>query len=447
MTNEIQQSVRFLAVELLTRIEQEGAYSNIVLDQTIKRNTLSKRDAHLLTNIVYGVLQNRLLLEYWLEPFTKKNKKITPWVKQLLLSALYQMKFLDKIPNHAILNESIEIAKRKGHDGIRKFVTGILHAILRQGVRDINEVSSDIVKMSLRDSVPEWLVKKLIKQNGTAKTTSILQSINQQPHQTVRINFSSTSKKEVMAALQKEKVEYEESLVTPSSLIITKGFIPESESYQQGDLIVQDESATLVVESMGVQPQDTILDACAAPGGKTVHIAEKLDSGKVTALDIHKHKVKLIIDNASRCGVADKVNAMVMDARKSDEFFAPKTFDKVLVDAPCSGLGLLRRKPEIRYQKHEQDLLNLQRVQLEILNKVAGLVKVGGILTYSTCSIMNEENHDVVEHFLKEHTVFECCKTMTVNNIKGDRNTQTLSIYPDDYGSDGFFIATLKKLR
>ena len=447
MTNKIQASVRFLAVELLTKIEQEGAYSNIALDQAIKKNSLTKRDANLLTNITYGVLQHRLTLEYWLEPFIKKEKKIVPWVKQLLLSALYQMQFLDKIPNHAILNESIEIAKYKGHDGIRKFTTGVLHAVLRNGVRDLKKVSNNVKKISLEVSVPEWLVKKLFEQNGAAKAKSILDSINKHPHQSVRVNTSISSKEKILADLKEEKLEFEESLVSPSSLIVTKGFVPESRSYKRGDLVIQDESATLVVESMDVQPQDVVLDACAAPGGKTTHIADKLVDGLVVALDIHKHKVKLIMDNAHRCGSANKVAALEMDARKAANLFAPQMFDKILVDAPCSGLGLMRRKPEIRYQKKKEDLMNLQQVQLGILNKVSGLVKNGGKITYSTCSIMDEENQDVIQKFLKEHTEFTCGKTMTINDIKHDRDTKTLSIYPDDYGSDGFFIATLTKLQ
>ncbi|KRM96573.1 ribosomal rna small subunit methyltransferase b [Liquorilactobacillus aquaticus DSM 21051] len=447
MANKIQSSVRFLAVELLTRIEQEGAYSNIVLDQAIRKNTLSKRDANLLTNIIYGVLQHRMTLEYWLEPFVKKEKKIIPWVKQLLLSALYQMQFLDKVPDHAILNESIEIAKYKGHDGIRKFTTGVLHAVLRNGVRDFKDVSDNNKKLSLEASVPEWLVLKLIEQNGAEKTDNILNSINKHPHQAVRINTSNNTKKEILEGLKSENLEFEESPVSPSSLIITKGFVPESESYKQGKIVIQDESATLVVESMDIRPQDVVLDACAAPGGKTTHIADKLVNGLVTALDIHKHKVKLIMDNARRCGSVNKVAALKMDARNAGSLFEPQVFDKILVDAPCSGLGLMRRKPEIRYQKKKDDLMNLQRVQLGILNKVADLVRVGGKITYSTCSIMDEENQDVIQKFLKEHTEFACSKTETINNIKGSRAMKTLDIYPDDYGSDGFFIATLTRLH
>ncbi|KRL00713.1 16S rRNA (cytosine(967)-C(5))-methyltransferase RsmB [Liquorilactobacillus capillatus] len=446
MINKTQKSVRLLATELLTRIEQEGAYSNIVLDQAIKKNGLAKRDANLLTNIVYGVLQHRLTLEYWLEPFVKKEKRIKPWVKQLLLSALYQLQFLDKVPARAILNEAIEVAKNKGHDGIRKFVTGVLHAILREGVRDVEHLSDkSLRRLAVENSVPEWVVAKLIKQTSLAKTAAILRTVNEHPRQAVRINFSKDTKEGLMADLKKEGFEFKESLVSPASLIITKGFAPTSQAYQQGKLIVQDESATLVVESMGIQPQDVVLDACAAPGGKTTHIADKLTSGTVTALDIHQHKVNLIVENARRCGVAEKVTAIKLDARKAAETFAPATFDKILVDAPCSGLGLMRRKPEIRYQKQPQDLLNLQRIQIEILNKVAQLVKPEGVITYSTCSIMDEENNKVIQLFLKEHPEFVSNRTITENKLKSDRDDKTLTIYPDDYGSDGFFIATLKR--
>lgn len=201
----------------------------------------------------------------------------------------------------------------------------------------------------------------------------------------------------------------------------------------------------LAVDSMDVKSTDVVLDGCAAPGGKTMQIAAVLDSGRVYALDIHAHKVGLIEKNAELCGVTKYVTAKKTDARKAKEEFDEESFDKVLIDAPCSGLGLMRRKPEVKYDKHFKDSLSLHDVQVGILDQVAELVKPGGRLTYSTCTILNEENQATVDAFLKRHPEFYQIKTETSFKIKDERKTLGLTIYPDDFGSDGFFIATLMK--
>ena len=203
----------------------------------------------------------------------------------------------------------------------------------------------------------------------------------------------------------------------------------------------------LAVESMHIEPGDKVLDACAAPGGKTVQIAEALtnEDGHVDALDIHQHKVRLIEKNARRLGVEKRVTAHALDAREVDQLFDDESFDKVLVDAPCSGIGLLRRKPEIRYTKTLNDSKQLHKIQLAILNAVAAKVKKGGIITYSTCTILQQENDDTVQAFLAEHPEFELVKTTTARKVKDNRHSPTLTILPSDFDSDGFFVSSLKK--
>jgi 16S rRNA (cytosine967-C5)-methyltransferase len=204
----------------------------------------------------------------------------------------------------------------------------------------------------------------------------------------------------------------------------------------------------LAVESMDLQPQFKVLDACAAPGGKTVQIAERLSAdrgGQVVALDIHKHKVRLIKKNALRMGVNNVVSPVALDARKVAEKFSDDEFDRILVDAPCSGIGLLRRKPEIRYTKTPHDSQNLHKIQLAILDAVAPKVKKGGIITFSTCTILQEENEQTVREFLQKHPDFKLERTKTARALKDDRATATLTILPSDYGSDGFFISSLKR--
>lgn len=202
----------------------------------------------------------------------------------------------------------------------------------------------------------------------------------------------------------------------------------------------------LVAPSLDVQPGDQVLDACAAPGGKTTHIAQYLDpdqGGRVTALDLHANKVRLIQQNAKRLALDDRVAAQVMDARQVAANFAAESFDKILVDAPCSGLGLIRRKPEIKYTKQPEDLQHLQKIQLAILDSVAPTLKIGGRLTYSTCTMVREENQDVVAHFLATHPEFEQVPVLTLKPLAKTHGAPALQLFPDDYDTDGFFIASL----
>ncbi|MDN7144378.1 16S rRNA (cytosine(967)-C(5))-methyltransferase RsmB [Liquorilactobacillus mali] len=442
--NEDNKNPRLMAVEILTKITKNGAYSNLALNQVLKKDQLSRVDANLLTIIVYGVLQNLLLLEFWLEPFVK-GKKVDDWVKQLLLMSLYQLKFLDKIPDHAVLNEAIKIAKSKGHDGTRKFVTGVLHAILRKGVHDAASIEDESERLSIGYSVPVWIVEELKKQVGYDKTVAILNSLNKAPKQAIRVNESKTSIEDIKTELTREGFKVENSQVAAGSLIVEKGHVSSTHLFEEGKIMLQDESASLVVEAMNLNGDEQVLDACAAPGGKTMQIADYLRTGTVTALDIHKHKVKLIKENAKKCGFEEKVNSIQLDARKLNEHFKPKSFNQILVDAPCSGIGLMRRKPEVRYEKSMQDSLNLHRVQVGILDKVADYVEINGYLTYSTCTILETENTSVIKEFLEMHHEFEQVEIKTRLNFPNTK--KSLTIYPDDYESDGFFITRLKRVR
>lgn len=446
MKTQIKKTPRYLAVELLTRISKNGTYSNLGLNQVIKQNALSSRDAHFLTNLVYGELQHRLTLEYWLKPFIKHPQRVAPWVKELLLLSLYQLKYLDDIPDFAVLNEAIEIAKVKGHAGIRRFVTGVLRNVQRQGLRSFSGIKPVEKKLSIEFSIPLWLIKELISETGLAKTEKILAAVNQPAKMSVRNNLALSERSDVISDLAKEKIKAVPSKVAARGIVVEDGFVPDSRAYAEGKVSIQDESAMLAVESMNVMPDDKVLDACAAPGGKTTQIALNLgEEGKVAALDIHKHKVYLIAKNAVRLGLKDKVEPVQLDARKAPEHFAKESFSKILVDAPCSGLGLIRRKPEIRYDKKLDDSKHLHNIQLSILEAAASVLKQGGQLTYSTCTILKQENQAVIDEFLKRNPDFKQVKTITKNKIKDDRKELALTIYPDDFLSDGFFIASLIK--
>ena len=289
-------------------------------------------------------------------------------------------------------------------------------------------------------------MKAFIDQDGLPTARKILAAINQPAHVVVRVNPAVTTLAEVENSLDQQGIEYRPSAIAPDALVITKGEVLSSGLFEQGAITIQDESAMLAVDSMQVQPGDRVLDACAAPGGKTVQIAAQLWNGQVDALDIHQHKTRLIQKNARRLHVADRVVTHTLDARHVDEEFADESFDKILVDAPCSGIGLLRRKPEIRYSKRPEDSEQLHKIQLAILDAVAPKVKKGGIITYSTCTILHQENDGTVEAFLSSHPEFKLVKTPTTRHVKDDRTTATLTILPSDFSSDGFFISSMQRV-
>lgn len=438
---------RALSVRVLEKV-QNGAYSNLQLDSMIKQADLSEKNVHLMTTMVYGVIQHRLTLEYWLMPFIKQPQKLESWVRELLYISIFQMQYLDKIPDHAIFDEAINIAKRRGHDGTRKFVTGVLHAIQRQGLPDFEDIKDETKRLSIKTSLPVWLIETLNGQLGWPKTVAIASTINAAPSQSVRVNRELISPTDLIKLLENDGYQVTPSEVTPDALLVSGGHVAGSQAFHDGLLTLQDESAMLMVPSLDVHPGDKVLDAAAAPGGKTAQIAtylEKTQGGHVVALDIHDHKAKLIKENATRLQVADRIETQVLDARKVDEKFKDETFDRILVDAPCSGFGLLRRKPEIRYEKSLKDSYQLQKIQLSILDAVASKLKKGGRLVYGTCTILSTENEDVINEFLAAHNDFKLVPTKTVNNLDVLDAQGMLHVYPDDFGSDGFFIATLVK--
>ena len=437
---------RNLAVTVLSKVSGQGSYSNLTLDATIRENQLSDRDRNLLTTIVYGVIQRQLTLDFYLAPFVGQ-KKLQAWVTVLLRTAVYQMVYLDKVPNRAIFFDTTEIAKKRGHVGLAKLVTGVLRSIERQGLPSFESISDPLERLSIESSTPTWLVSELENQLGLEKTRAILDVINQPAHASLRVNTTRTDAPQLLAQLAPEIEDIAPSALTPVGLVAPGGHLAGTPEFAAGEYTMQDESSMLVAPSLQLQPNDRVLDACAAPGGKTTHIAQYLDpkqGGQVTALDLHSHKVNLIMQNATRLGLADRVTAQAMDARQVAETFDAESFDKILVDAPCSGLGLIRRKPEIKYEKQLADSLNLQKIQLAILDSVAPTLKVGGLLTYSTCTMLTQENQDVVAAFLAEHPDFKQIEVETQQPLT-THNAPALQIYPDDYGTDGFFIATLKK--
>ncbi|KRM23187.1 rRNA methylase [Lactobacillus kefiranofaciens subsp. kefiranofaciens DSM 5016 = JCM 6985] len=397
-------------------------------------------DQNLATRIVYGTIQYRLFLEYQLKGLVR-TKITEKYLKPLLLMSLYQIIFLDKVPNRAVLDEANKLAKQFGrhHSSGYRIINGILRSFIRRGVI-LPDKKDRIRYLSIKESVPEWLVNYFINNFGIKKTESVLTSINQPAKNSVRIS-SLVDSKQVFAKLKADGYEPQWSNLSTHDVVLNHGGISQSDLFKQGKLTIQDEAASLVVEAFNFdQEADHVLDACSAPGGKTVQIAENI-KGDVIALDIHEKKLNLVRENARRMHVEDRVKTKACDARKAPEIFKPGEFSKILVDAPCSGLGLLRRKPEIRYTKSLQDLRNLQKIQLAILNSVSSLLKEQGELVYSTCSISIEENEQVVKQFLRQHPSY---KLEPFKLSKLESETGMLKVMPDLDGNDGFFIAKFK---
>ena len=431
------QTARGLALTILGEIFQDGAFSNIALKKGLGKANLSEVDKSLVTEIVYGTVSRKLTLEWYLSHFVADRDQIDPWIYHLLLMSLYQFVYLEKIPPHAVVHEAVELAKQL-KKGSEKYVNALLRKMLREGLPSIDQIKRVNKRLSIRYSLPVWLVKKLLDEYGETRAIAIFESLYVRNKASVRV-VDLDQKEEI-----KERLQASDSLLASTALVKENGYVAGSDYFKQGKLTIQDETSQLVAPALEIQASDQVLDACAAPGGKTVHMASYLIDGKITALDLYNHKLLLIQENANRLGVADKIETKQLDARKVSETFGPDAFDKVLVDAPCSGIGLIRRKPDIKYNKDNADFASLQAVQLEILDSVCQSVRKDGIIVYSTCTIISEENTEVVQQFLATHPNFELVP------LDHERNEilkeGCILITPELYGSDGFFISRFRRI-
>ena len=431
------ETARNLALAVLEDVFVNQAYSNIALNKHLKGSQLSAADKGLVTEIVYGTVARKLTLEWYLSHFIQDRDKLDNWLYILLLLSAYQVRFLDKVPDHAVVNEAVELAKVR-KKGSEKLVNAVLRRILREGWPDIASIKRKNKRDSIAYSLPVWLVSKLKEEYGEERAQAIFESLLVRNKASIRVTDLSR-KEEIKAVL-----EASDSPLAASGLVKEQGHFAGHDLFVKGAITIQDESSQLVAPTLDLQGDEQVLDACAAPGGKTAHMASYLTSGKVVALDLYDHKLDLIQENAQRLGVADRVQTQKLDARKVHEFFEKDFFDKILVDAPCSGIGLLRRKPDIKYNKETADFASLQQIQLEILGSVCQTLRKGGIITYSTCTIVSEENFYVVEAFLESHPEFEQVKLE--HECKDILKDDCILITPELYGSDGFFISQFRKI-
>lgn len=445
---------RSLALQVLTAVEQEGAYSNLLLGGALQKSGLSGPDAGLATELVYGTIQRLNTIDFLLEPFvTKGMAKLAPWVRNLLRLSFYQLYYLDRIPPHAVVNEAVNLAKKRGHQGISGMVNGVLRNVLRRKEElKLPEGLSSVQRIALEHSHPEWLVARWLEQYGEQTTEAICRANNEPPSISIRVNRAKTSRDDMLRLLKEQGLSAVPSKLAQDGILVEGGGnMALTPWYREGLISVQDESSMLVAEALNPEAGMSVLDCCAAPGGKTCHIAEMMQgSGRVLANDIHPHKAKLVEDQANRLGLTN-IDLSTGDASKLGERFEQNSFDRILLDAPCSGLGVIRRKPDLKWAKTAGDIAEIAGIQHAILDTAGDLLKPGGLLVYSTCTIEPRENVDMVSNFLNRHPEFELATDKPPSweteplVAASARGSIGLQILPQDAHSDGFYIARLRK--
>ncbi|MFD0587915.1 16S rRNA (cytosine(967)-C(5))-methyltransferase RsmB [Paenibacillus sp. GCM10027627] len=453
-------SPREIALHILVKVAESGAYSNIQLNRSLQDAGLQRADAALATELVYGTISRGATLDYWLSQFVAKGlNKLDVWVHQLLRMSAYQLLFLDRIPAHAAVNEAVTIAKKRGHSGISGMVNGVLRSIDRRREELTPEnirLDDPIETIALRHSYPVWLVRRWADQFGLEVTSGICAAGNEQPHASIRVNALSSDRESLMVQLREEGMSAEPSAIASAGIVVSGGGnLADTAGFRTGLYSLQDESSMLVAEVASPKAGMKVLDCCAAPGGKSAHMAELMEGkGKLWANELHAHKRELITALTERLKLRN-VEAVTGDALTLPARFAPESMDVVLLDAPCTGFGVIRRKPEIKWTKTEGDISEIAALQRELLNAVCTLVKPGGTFVYSTCTMEKAENEEQIAAFLKQHPDFELdadwpadlLSKLANAGLLDDAFEGQLQILPQHFGSDGFFIARMIRKR
>ena len=430
-------TVREAAFEAYLDIMDDKAFSNIVIDEVLESGDLSDKDKGLFTELVYGTVANRLTLEFYLQPFYKT--KVKQWHRHLLNMAVYQLEYLDRVPAYAVINETVEIAKDYGGLQAGNVTNGILRNFLREPLRDPESIKNPVKRLSIETSIPAWIIEHWKTHYKMAGAAEIAKSLSERPGMYIRVNSSQTDPDALLGALAEEGHEVEPTDLHPDALVVNTGVsIMETEAYREGLFSVQDVSSMFVNTALEPDADDIILDACSAPGGKGLHALEKLTTGRVDLSDIYDHKVRTIAHNAERLKLKN-YDAFKADATSHDY---REMYDRIIVDAPCSGLGVIKRKPEIRYERNSNDIDSLVNLQLSILEHVKQFLKPGGILIYATCTIHQMENENVAYTFKKNNDNF---KFDDFHIPALDFTGPYRQILPYELNTDGFFIARFKK--
>ena len=435
---------RKAALRVLVNCRTNGAWADAALNVQIRRDGLSGADAALCSRIVYGVLQNQLLLDHYISAYcSQKPDHLQPPLLDILRIGAYQILFLDKIPDSAAVNESVELAKmfKRGQ------AAGLVNAVLRKiskNKENLPEIPGQNPErtLSIRYSHPRWLVKRLLSVLGVEETEKFLAANNDVAPMTVQVNPMKTSAEKLTAELTEAGVTVKPHAWVPDCLELSgTGDLTALRAFREGDFMVQDPAARLVSLIADVKPGQRVLDVCAAPGGKSFSAAFAMgNQGSIQSCDLHENKLKRVRESAERLGITC-IEAAPADGR----VFKPEwenAFDVVLVDAPCSGLGIIRKKPDTRYKKADE-LFALPVIQTAILENAARYVAPGGTVVYSTCTILPEENEQVSDAFLAEHPEFSR-ESFTLPEPVGKTDGR-LTLWPQRHDTDGFYICRMTR--
>ena len=430
---------RETALNVLIACRKEGGWSNGVLKEYLQRDHLDRRDAALATRLCYGVLQNRLKLDYYLQQLlTGKLKDLHPAVRDILHLGLYQLKEMDKVPSSAAVNESVDLAKK--YCKKQRYAPGLVNAVLRKAA---DAPLQEPTGWQEKYSHPQALIDLLKSYVGKERIETMLRANNEAPDTVIQVNTLKITTAALAQRLEEEGVTVQPHGWMKDCLILSgTGNLEKLPAFREGLFYVQDAAAKLSVLCAGLMTGQTILDCCAAPGGKSFAAAIAMQgNGYITSCDVHPHKAELIANGAMRLGI-EILSAKCQDATEFVADWEGK-MDTVIADVPCSGLGIIRKKPDIRY-KNLQEMAQLPALQLRILKNQARYVRPGGVLLYSTCTLVHGENEGIVEAFLKDNSDFSLEK-LPLPAAFPENTTGMLALVPGEYDTDGFFIAKLRR--
>ena len=436
------ESARSIAYKILLDAMKRSTYSNIALDRELSRAELSSADKALCSVIVLGVTERALTLDAIIDALASRPDDIEADARALLRMGIYQLHFLDRIPDHAAVNETVSLAPRR----IRGFVNAMLRSYLRASENGGIEALFPKIEdepyryLSLKHSFPKDMCRRFCEIYGFERTNRIFEAFNRAPDMTLRVNTLKISREDYAELLFECGIEYEVSKRLPDAVKVKGTAFSSLPGADEGYFFVQDEASQACVEALGAEKGETVVDTCSCPGSKSFGSAIRMNNeGKIFSFDLHKSKLSLIEKGAERLGI-DIINVGERDGRKPDEALFGCA-DRVLCDVPCSGLGVIAKKPEIRY-KDISEFARLPEIQYGILSASVNYLKVGGILVYSTCTVLPEENGENIKRFLSEHKNFEAVD-FEVCGKKSEGGM--LSLSPDTDGTDGFFIAKLRR--
>lgn len=435
---------RLTAAKLLLKMESSDAYSNILLDSALSGSELSDRDKAFAAALFYGVTERRITLDYIIRINSKiPFEKLDEAAVQILRMGLYQLLYMPSVPESAAVNESVKLCKKLKVFSAQGFVNGMLRGFIRGGKRISYRGLDAAQRLSVEYSCPQWLTEKLTEEYGNDKAAAALRASVGKPPVYARVNRTKTNAEKLCRLLKSEGISAESYSGIDGCILLAKtGELEKSRSFREGLFHVQDISSQLCCLTLRPVVNETVLDMCAAPGGKSFTMAELMENrGRVVSMDLHDMRVGLIEDGAARLGLS------IIEARRNDALkFNPDLpmADRVLCDVPCSGYGVIRRKPEIKY-KNKSEADGLPEIQREILEVSSRYVKVGGTLVYSTCTLSRAENDDVAEAFLAAHPEFS--PIVQPVPFSGAQNSYKRTYFPDENGGDGFFTASFRRLK